>query len=178
MSKEVGTPRYLSLVVPLKKVGDEVVHKELGVTELKRALPYCSSLEAEQNSGCQDTILGDVDAQTRFETTSKQSNDPPLSRGYTLGSGEEICYALTVNPIIYTSCIQQFWATTKANTINGERGTDCLPTAIIFEELAQMGYPTTLTIFNLVIKETIQAGQQRKDTAFSQEETQQDGQLS
>ncbi|GKC04719.1 putative ribonuclease H-like domain-containing protein [Tanacetum coccineum] len=30
---------------------------------------------------CQDTILGDVDAQTRFETTSKQSNDPPLSRG-------------------------------------------------------------------------------------------------
>ncbi|GJW54212.1 hypothetical protein Tco_0098297 [Tanacetum coccineum] len=205
MSKEVGTPRYLSLVVPLKKVGDEAVHKELGVTELKRALPYCSSLEAEQNSGsvprCQDTILGDVDAQTRFETTSKQSNDPPLSRGYTLGSGKDsmkllelmelciklsnkkeksdlICYALTVNPIIYTSCIQQFWATTKANTINGERGTDCLPTAIIFEELAQMGYPTTLTIFNLVIKETIQAGQQRKDTAFSQEETQQDGQLS
>ncbi|GJT99774.1 hypothetical protein Tco_1110113 [Tanacetum coccineum] len=189
---------------PPIKVGDEVVHKELG-DRIKRAATTASSLEAEQNSDsgprCQDTILGDVDAQTRFETTSKQSNDPPLSRGYTLGSGEDsmkllelmelctqlsnknrqsdlICYALTVNPIIYTSCIQQFWATTKANTINGERGTDCLPTAIIFEELAQMGYPTTLTIFNLVIKETIQAGQQRKDTAFSQEETQQDGQLS
>ncbi|GJR49663.1 putative ribonuclease H-like domain-containing protein [Tanacetum coccineum] len=29
---------------------------------------------------CQDTILGDVNAQTRFEITSKQSNDPPLSR--------------------------------------------------------------------------------------------------
>ncbi|GJU30345.1 hypothetical protein Tco_1173934 [Tanacetum coccineum] len=80
----------------------------------------------------------------------------------------QIHYALTVNPIIYTSCIQQFWATTKANTINGERqlqaivdrkrviikessirrdlhladvgGIDCLPTAIIFEELALMGY--------------------------------------
>ncbi|GJZ43163.1 putative ribonuclease H-like domain-containing protein, partial [Tanacetum coccineum] len=38
---------------------------------------------------CQDTILGDVDAQTRFEITSKKSNDPPLSRGYTLGSGED-----------------------------------------------------------------------------------------
>ncbi|GJU11959.1 hypothetical protein Tco_1134355 [Tanacetum coccineum] len=37
-----------------------------------------------------------------------------------------------------------------------ERGTDCLPTAIIFEELAQMGR------------------KQRKDTAFTQEETQQD----
>ncbi|GJR01079.1 hypothetical protein Tco_0524063 [Tanacetum coccineum] len=30
ISKEVGTPRYLSLVVPLTKVGDEAVHKELG----------------------------------------------------------------------------------------------------------------------------------------------------
>ncbi|GKE89478.1 hypothetical protein Tco_1566953, partial [Tanacetum coccineum] len=39
---------------------------------------------------CQDTILGGTDAQTRFETASKQSNDPPLSRGYTLESGEDI----------------------------------------------------------------------------------------
>ncbi|GKC27633.1 hypothetical protein Tco_1034927 [Tanacetum coccineum] len=49
-----------------------------------------SSSEIGPGSGprCQDTILGDVDAQTRFEMTSKQSNDPPLSRGYTLKSGE------------------------------------------------------------------------------------------
>ncbi|GJX84945.1 putative ribonuclease H-like domain-containing protein [Tanacetum coccineum] len=38
---------------------------------------------------CQDTILGDVDAQTRLETTSKQSNDPPLLRGYTLESRDD-----------------------------------------------------------------------------------------
>nr|GEU39976.1 uncharacterized mitochondrial protein AtMg00810-like [Tanacetum cinerariifolium] len=31
-----------------------------------------------------------------------------------------IKYALTVNPTIYTSCIKQFWATAKVNTINGE----------------------------------------------------------
>ncbi|GJS89773.1 hypothetical protein Tco_0772409 [Tanacetum coccineum] len=31
----------------------------------------------------------------------------------------KIRYALTVNPTIYTSCIEQFWATTKAKTING-----------------------------------------------------------
>ncbi|GJW07567.1 hypothetical protein Tco_1569990 [Tanacetum coccineum] len=72
--KEVGTLRYLSLVVHLKKVGDEVVHKELG-DRIERAATTASSLEAEQESGsgpkCQDTILGDVDAQTRFETTSK-----------------------------------------------------------------------------------------------------------
>ncbi|GJX00267.1 hypothetical protein Tco_0184180 [Tanacetum coccineum] len=90
---EVGEPRYLSLVVPLKKVGDEAVHKELG-DRIERAATTASSLEAEQDSGSglryQDTILGDVDAQTRFETTSKQSNDPPLSRGYTLGSREDI----------------------------------------------------------------------------------------
>ncbi|GJZ01074.1 hypothetical protein Tco_0519035 [Tanacetum coccineum] len=39
--------------------------------------------------GAKDTINGDGNAQTRFEITSKQSNDPPLSRGYTLGSGED-----------------------------------------------------------------------------------------
>ncbi|GJX60078.1 ribonuclease H-like domain-containing protein [Tanacetum coccineum] len=81
---------------PPKKVGDEAVHKELGEQNGKRKKPVqttASSLEVEQDSGsgprCQDTILGDVDAQTRFETTSKQSNDPPLSRGYTLGSGKD-----------------------------------------------------------------------------------------
>ncbi|GJS53380.1 hypothetical protein Tco_0626742 [Tanacetum coccineum] len=38
---------------------------------------------------CQDTILGDVDVQTRFETTSIQSNDPPLSKVNTFGSRED-----------------------------------------------------------------------------------------
>ncbi|GKE52221.1 hypothetical protein Tco_1487377 [Tanacetum coccineum] len=76
----------------ISKVGDEAVHKELG-DRMERAATTASSLEAKQYNGsgprCQDTILGDVDAQTRFETTSKQSYDLPLSRGYTLGSGED-----------------------------------------------------------------------------------------
>ncbi|GJV79035.1 putative ribonuclease H-like domain-containing protein [Tanacetum coccineum] len=50
ISKEVGTPRYLSLVVPLKKVGDEAVHKELG-DRMERAATTVSSLEAELDSG-------------------------------------------------------------------------------------------------------------------------------
>ncbi|GJY37132.1 hypothetical protein Tco_0422510 [Tanacetum coccineum] len=82
-----------------------------------------------------------------------------------------IHYALTVNPTIYTSCIEQFWATTKVKTVNDVRqiqslidkkkliitktsirsdlhledagGTDCLPTATIFEELARMGSKAT-----------------------------------
>ncbi|GJU53083.1 hypothetical protein Tco_1226797 [Tanacetum coccineum] len=90
---------------PPVKVGDEAVHKELG-DRMERAATTASSLEAEQDSGsgprCQDTILGDVDAQTRFETTSKQSNDPPLSRGYTLGSGEDIMSSAS-SVVTYTS---------------------------------------------------------------------------
>ncbi|GJZ91126.1 hypothetical protein Tco_0663053, partial [Tanacetum coccineum] len=79
-----------------------------------------------------------------------------------------IRYALTINPTIYTSCIEQFWATVKAKTVNGEvqlqalvdgkkiiitesivrrdlqledaEGIDCLPNATIFEQLTLMGY--------------------------------------
>ncbi|GJU47447.1 putative ribonuclease H-like domain-containing protein [Tanacetum coccineum] len=84
--------KYVAAASCCGQVDDEAVHKELG-DRMERAVTTASSLEAEQDSGsgprCQDTILGDVDAQTRFETTSKQSNDPPLSRGYTLRSGED-----------------------------------------------------------------------------------------
>ncbi|GKA87169.1 hypothetical protein Tco_0808880 [Tanacetum coccineum] len=165
ISQEVGIPRYLSLVVPLTKVSDEAVHKELG-DRMERAATTASSLEVEQDSGsgprCQDTILGDVNAQTRFEITSIQSIDPPLSKGYTLGSGEDNMKLIGIDEILYTA------ATAKVQTVNGVRqiqalvdkkrvivtescirrdlhlddaeGTDCLPTTTIFEELARMGY--------------------------------------
>ncbi|GKF31052.1 hypothetical protein Tco_0100850, partial [Tanacetum coccineum] len=32
-----------------------------------------------------------------------------------------IKYALTINPTIYTSCIEQFWATVKIKTVNREQ---------------------------------------------------------
>ncbi|GJU20425.1 hypothetical protein Tco_1153767 [Tanacetum coccineum] len=35
-------------------------------------------------------------------------------------NAQPIRYALTVNPTIYTSCIEQLWSTVKAKTINGE----------------------------------------------------------
>ncbi|GJX56630.1 reverse transcriptase domain-containing protein, partial [Tanacetum coccineum] len=60
---------------------------------MERAATTASSLEAEQDSGsgprCQDTTLGGVEAQIRFEIASKQSNDPPLSRVNTLGSRDD-----------------------------------------------------------------------------------------
>ncbi|GKE67676.1 hypothetical protein Tco_1521837 [Tanacetum coccineum] len=42
ISKEVGTPRYLSVVVPLTKVGDEAIHKKLG-DGMERAATTASS---------------------------------------------------------------------------------------------------------------------------------------
>ncbi|GJX19801.1 hypothetical protein Tco_0222478 [Tanacetum coccineum] len=86
-------------------------------------------------------------------------------------NASSIKYALTVNPTVYESCIQQFWATAKAKTVNEERqiqalvdkkkviiteksvrsdlmledaeGTECLPNDVIFEQLTLMGAKTT-----------------------------------
>ncbi|GKB32460.1 putative reverse transcriptase domain-containing protein [Tanacetum coccineum] len=99
---------------PTTLVADETIHKEKG-DKMERAATTASSLEVEQDSGtinrtqsmetlnepipqgtglgsgprCHDTILGDRPAQTRFESLSKQSNEPPLLRVNTLGSGED-----------------------------------------------------------------------------------------
>ncbi|GKB03924.1 hypothetical protein Tco_0832067, partial [Tanacetum coccineum] len=82
-----------------------------------------------------------------------------------------IKYVLTVNPTIYTACIEQFWVTAKVKTVNREvkiqalvdkkkviitetsvrsdlqlevaEGTECLPNATIFEQLTLMGAKTT-----------------------------------
>ncbi|GKB91152.1 hypothetical protein Tco_0963424, partial [Tanacetum coccineum] len=66
-----------------------------------------SSGPPDKGSGprCQDTILGDVNAQTRFEITSIQSIDPPLSRGYTLRSGEDSRKLIGIDEILYTTVI-------------------------------------------------------------------------
>ncbi|GJR93016.1 putative ribonuclease H-like domain-containing protein [Tanacetum coccineum] len=87
-----GRPFICSQTCMEGYVISKAIHKELG-DRMERAATTASSFEAEQDSGsgprCQDTILVDADAQTRLEITSKQSNDLPLSRGYTLGSGED-----------------------------------------------------------------------------------------
>ncbi|GJZ30180.1 putative ribonuclease H-like domain-containing protein [Tanacetum coccineum] len=103
-----------------------------------------------------------------------------LDRKFTTGGFRQIVdflnanpirYARMINPTIYTSCIEQFWATTKVKTVNGdvqlqalvdvkkiivteasvrrdlqlndEEGMDCLPNATIFEELTRMSAKTT-----------------------------------
>ncbi|GJT58902.1 putative ribonuclease H-like domain-containing protein [Tanacetum coccineum] len=69
---------------PINLVTNETVYKEWEDI-MERAATITSSLDAE----CHVTILGGADAQTRIEASSKQSNNLPLLRGYTLGSGED-----------------------------------------------------------------------------------------
>ncbi|GJV76870.1 hypothetical protein Tco_1508454 [Tanacetum coccineum] len=87
-------------------------------------------------------------------------------------NAQPIRYALTVNPTIYISCIEQFWSTGVVKTINGEvqlhalvdgkkviiseasvrrdlkledeEGVDCLLNSTIFEQLTLMGSKTTV----------------------------------
>ncbi|GJT01451.1 hypothetical protein Tco_0822620 [Tanacetum coccineum] len=96
------------------KMKDETVYEESG-DSMERAAATAISLDAEQGSGNiirtqsmatlnelipqetgsgsgprrQDTMFGDRPAQTWFERLSKQSNDPPLLRFNTFGSGED-----------------------------------------------------------------------------------------
>ncbi|GJU59093.1 hypothetical protein Tco_1236859 [Tanacetum coccineum] len=160
---------------PIHLVVDETVYKEWE-DRMERAATTAFSFEAEQGTSsgsglrCQDTILGGAEAQTRFEAASKQSNDPPLSRVNTLGSGEDSMKLMELMEHC-TTLFELFWATAKVNTVNEERqlqalvdkknviitetsirsdlnledagGIDCLTTATIFEELARMGAKTT-----------------------------------
>ncbi|GJT13338.1 hypothetical protein Tco_0860380 [Tanacetum coccineum] len=73
-------------------------------------------------------------------------------------NANQICYALSVNPTIYTSCIEQFWATVKAKTVNGERQIQAL-----------------IDKKNVIITETsIRSDLHLEDAGVTQEETQQD----
>ncbi|GKB47767.1 putative ribonuclease H-like domain-containing protein [Tanacetum coccineum] len=91
---------------------------------IERAAIAASCLEAEQDSGsglgCQDTTLGGAEAQIRFETVSKQSNDPPLSRVNTLGSVEDIMKLKELMDLC-TKLPEKFLNTATARTLdNGE----------------------------------------------------------
>ncbi|GKB72223.1 hypothetical protein Tco_0933635 [Tanacetum coccineum] len=157
--KAIRTTEISQSSGPINLVAYKTVYKEWE-DRMERAATTASSYDAEQDS----------DAQTRFETASKQSNDPPLSRGYILGSREDSMKLLELMKLC-TKLSNLFWATTKIKTVNEEHqiqalvdkkkviitessirsdlhledadGTDCLPTTTIFEELARMGAKTT-----------------------------------
>ncbi|GJY11939.1 hypothetical protein Tco_0381248 [Tanacetum coccineum] len=114
------------------------------------------------------TTLQFADTHNLVSFLSKPAESEGFEQTVDFLNANPIRYALTINPIIYTLCIEQFWATTKVKTVNGEvqlqalvdgkkiivtevsvrrdlqlnneEGTDCLPNSTFFEELTRMGY--------------------------------------
>ncbi|GJX52250.1 hypothetical protein Tco_0280619 [Tanacetum coccineum] len=117
------------------------------------------------------TTLKFVDTHNMVAFLSKPTESEGFEQIVDFLNANPIRYALKINPTIYTSCIEQLWATVKAKTINeevqlqalvdgkkvivteasvrsdlkldDEEGMDCLTNAIIFEELTRMGAKTT-----------------------------------
>ncbi|GKD19409.1 hypothetical protein Tco_1208567 [Tanacetum coccineum] len=113
------------------------------------------------------TALKFADTHNMVAFLSKPTESDGFEQIVDFLNAHPIKYALTVNPTIYTSCIEQFWSTVKVKTINGEsqlhalvdgkkiiitessvrrdlqladeNGIDCLPNSTIFEQLALMG---------------------------------------
>nr|GEW41122.1 retrovirus-related Pol polyprotein from transposon TNT 1-94 [Tanacetum cinerariifolium] len=80
------TPLFSTMMAPQSEVGeDETVAKEWE-DRTKRAATTATSLDAEPMR--QDT-MGDTIAQTKTERVSKKSNDLPIPRVNTLGSGDD-----------------------------------------------------------------------------------------
>ncbi|GJV79433.1 putative ribonuclease H-like domain-containing protein [Tanacetum coccineum] len=152
---------------PIHLFADETDYKEWE-DRMERAATIAPSLEAElvntvrlnlmlpvQVNAVEVTFLGKPEVSTGFEEIIDFLN------------ASSVQYALSVNPTIYTSCIEQFWTSAKVKMVNGERqiqalvdkqkviisetsiksdlklddaaGIDCLPTATIFTELERMG---------------------------------------
>ncbi|GJY87924.1 hypothetical protein Tco_0502552 [Tanacetum coccineum] len=106
------------------------------------------------------TTLKFADTHNMVAFLSKPAESEGFEQIVDFLNAHSIKHALTVNPTIYTSCIEQFWATVKAKTVNREvqlqalvdgkkiiitesivrrylqledaEGVDCLPNATIF----------------------------------------------
>ncbi|GKE66155.1 hypothetical protein Tco_1520316 [Tanacetum coccineum] len=117
------------------------------------------------------TTLKFVDIHNIVEFLAKPAESEGFEQIVDFLNAHTIKYALTINPTVYTSCIEQFWATVKAKTVNGEvhlqalvdgkkiiitesivrrdlqledaEGVYCLPNVTIFEQLTLMGSKTT-----------------------------------
>nr|GEZ52563.1 hypothetical protein [Tanacetum cinerariifolium] len=107
-----------------------------------------------------------VDTHNMVAFLSKPTKSDGFEQIVDFLNAHPIRYAVTINPTIYVSCIEQFWSTAMAKTINeevqlrakvygkkiiviessvrrdlrlaDEEGSDCLPNSTIFEQLALM----------------------------------------
>ncbi|GJX49077.1 hypothetical protein Tco_0275922 [Tanacetum coccineum] len=115
------------------------------------------------------TTLKFADTYNKVAFLSKPNKSEGFEQIVDFLNANPIRYAITINPTIYTSCIEQFWATVKVKTVNrevqlqalvegkkiivtkasvrrdlqldDEEGMDCFLNATIFEELTRIGKP-------------------------------------
>ncbi|GJS34004.1 hypothetical protein Tco_0532386 [Tanacetum coccineum] len=66
------------------------------------------------------TTLKFADTHNMVAFLSKPAESEGFEQIVDFLNANPIRYALTINPTIYTSCIEQFWATVKAKTVDGE----------------------------------------------------------
>ncbi|GJT22649.1 hypothetical protein Tco_0892586 [Tanacetum coccineum] len=113
------------------------------------------------------TTLKFADTHNMFSFLSKSIEIDGFEQIVDFLNAHSIRHALTINPTIYISCIEQFWSTVKEKTINKEvhlhalvdgkkiiiseasvrrdlqledaEGVDCLPNSTIFEQLTLIG---------------------------------------
>nr|GEV43753.1 hypothetical protein [Tanacetum cinerariifolium] len=113
------------------------------------------------------SILKFADVHKLVAFLSKPTESEGFDKIIDFLNANPIKYELTINPTVYTSCIEQFWATAKEKTINGEAqihamvdgkkliiseasirrdlkfkdegGVDCLSKEVIFEQLTLIG---------------------------------------
>ncbi|GKA77805.1 hypothetical protein Tco_0784342 [Tanacetum coccineum] len=118
------------------------------------------------------TTLKFADTHNMVAFLSKPAESEGFEQSVDFLNAQPIRYALTINPTIYVSCIEQLWATAKVKTVNGEvqlqaivdtkkiiitestvrrdlqledtEGVDCLHNATIFEQLTLIGSKTTV----------------------------------
>ncbi|GKE77253.1 hypothetical protein Tco_1543373, partial [Tanacetum coccineum] len=137
-------------------------------------LVQVNAVEVYHSSSKPNTIstLKFVDTHNMVAFLSKPAESEGFEQIVDFLNANPIKYALMINPTICTSCIEQFWATVKAKTVNEEvqlqalvdgkkviitesivrrylhledaEGVDSLPNATIFEHLTLMGYEKLL----------------------------------
>ncbi|GJT60863.1 hypothetical protein Tco_1004396 [Tanacetum coccineum] len=88
------------------------------------------------------TTLKFVDTHNMVAFLAKPAESEGFEQIVDFLNAHTIKYALTINPTIYTSCIEQFWATIVRRDLQLEdaEGVDCLSNTTIFEQLTLIGY--------------------------------------
>ncbi|GKD24401.1 hypothetical protein Tco_1230615, partial [Tanacetum coccineum] len=78
---------------------------------------YCqANVNAVKMTWAQNPKFAEMHNVVAFLEKSKESDGFAVIIDFLKASS--VSYALTVNPVIYTSCIEQFWATAKVQTVN------------------------------------------------------------